>query len=42
MLIGIFNDPLDLQRRAAHAHALAVPNAAGKLADLVERLAGSA
>jgi len=42
MLIGIFDDPLDLERRAAQAHALAVPNAASKLADLVERLAGAA
>jgi len=39
MLTGIFADPQDLKRRAASAHALAVPDAAGKLADLVERLA---
>lgn len=42
MLIGIFNDPEDLARRAAKAHALATPDAAGKLADLVEKLAGTA
>jgi UDP-N-acetylglucosamine--N-acetylmuramyl-(pentapeptide) pyrophosphoryl-undecaprenol N-acetylglucosamine transferase len=39
MLIGIFADPQDLARRAAIAHALATPDAASKLADLVERLA---
>jgi UDP-N-acetylglucosamine--N-acetylmuramyl-(pentapeptide) pyrophosphoryl-undecaprenol N-acetylglucosamine transferase len=39
MLSGIFADPLDLQARAAKAHALATPDAAGKLADLVEKLA---
>jgi UDP-N-acetylglucosamine--N-acetylmuramyl-(pentapeptide) pyrophosphoryl-undecaprenol N-acetylglucosamine transferase len=39
MLVGIFSDPRELERRAASAHALAVPDAAGKLADLVERLA---
>jgi UDP-N-acetylglucosamine--N-acetylmuramyl-(pentapeptide) pyrophosphoryl-undecaprenol N-acetylglucosamine transferase len=39
MLTAIFNDPLDLQHRAAKAHALAVPDAASKLADLVEGLA---
>jgi UDP-N-acetylglucosamine--N-acetylmuramyl-(pentapeptide) pyrophosphoryl-undecaprenol N-acetylglucosamine transferase len=39
MLIGIFADPLDLKARAARAHALATANAAGNLADLVERLA---
>jgi UDP-N-acetylglucosamine--N-acetylmuramyl-(pentapeptide) pyrophosphoryl-undecaprenol N-acetylglucosamine transferase len=38
MLVGIFADPKDLAQRAAFAHALAVPNATGKLADLVERL----
>jgi len=42
MLVGILGDPHDLERRAAQAHALAVPDAAGKLADLVERLAGAA
>jgi UDP-N-acetylglucosamine--N-acetylmuramyl-(pentapeptide) pyrophosphoryl-undecaprenol N-acetylglucosamine transferase len=42
MLVGILGDPLDLERRAGQAHSLAVPNAAGKLADLVERLAGAA
>ena len=41
MLIGIFNDPQDLQRRAGKAHALAAPDAASRLADLVERLAGA-
>jgi UDP-N-acetylglucosamine--N-acetylmuramyl-(pentapeptide) pyrophosphoryl-undecaprenol N-acetylglucosamine transferase len=41
-LLGkIFADPLDLARRAARAHALATPNAAGKLADMVEQLAFS-
>ncbi|HEU0097067.1 MAG TPA: undecaprenyldiphospho-muramoylpentapeptide beta-N-acetylglucosaminyltransferase [Rhizomicrobium sp.] len=39
MLIRIFADPLALARRAAAAHALATPNAAGKLADVVEQLA---
>jgi UDP-N-acetylglucosamine--N-acetylmuramyl-(pentapeptide) pyrophosphoryl-undecaprenol N-acetylglucosamine transferase len=38
MLIKIFADPLDLARRAAAAHALATPNAASKLADMVEML----
>ena len=42
MLVGIFADPLDLKARAARAHALATPDAAGKLADLVESLAGTA
>ena len=41
MLGQIFADPLDLAQRAAKAHALAVPNAAGKLADVVEDLARS-
>ena len=39
MLTAIFADPADLKARAAKAHALATPNAAGNLADLVERLA---
>jgi UDP-N-acetylglucosamine--N-acetylmuramyl-(pentapeptide) pyrophosphoryl-undecaprenol N-acetylglucosamine transferase len=39
MLIGIFADPLDLKARAVRAHALAIADAAGNLADLVERLA---
>jgi UDP-N-acetylglucosamine--N-acetylmuramyl-(pentapeptide) pyrophosphoryl-undecaprenol N-acetylglucosamine transferase len=39
MLTGIFADPEDLKTRAVKAHALATPNAAAKLADLVERLA---
>jgi UDP-N-acetylglucosamine:LPS N-acetylglucosamine transferase len=39
MLVGIFADPADLKRRAAQAHALAVPDAAGRLADLVESIA---
>ena len=39
MLVRIFADPQDLKRRADQAHALAVPNATSKLADLVERLA---
>src|SRR6202012_4415187 len=38
MLTGIFADPLDLKARAARAHSLATPNAAAKLADLVESL----
>jgi len=38
MLIAIFSDPMALGRRAACAHALATPNAAGKLADMVESL----
>ena len=41
MLAGIFADPQDLKRRAAKAHALATPDAAGKLADMVEKLAGN-
>jgi UDP-N-acetylglucosamine--N-acetylmuramyl-(pentapeptide) pyrophosphoryl-undecaprenol N-acetylglucosamine transferase len=39
MLGRIFADPLGLARRASRAHALAVPNAAGRLADMVEDLA---
>lgn len=39
MLNQIFADPLALVRRAEAAHALATPNAAGRLADLVEQLA---
>ena len=39
MLMKIFAEPRDLARRAACAHALAVPQAAEKLADVVERLA---
>ena len=39
LLISIFNDPMALSRRAAAAHALATPNAASKLADVVEQLA---
>jgi UDP-N-acetylglucosamine--N-acetylmuramyl-(pentapeptide) pyrophosphoryl-undecaprenol N-acetylglucosamine transferase len=42
MLNDIFSAPADLAKRAAAAHALAVPNAAEKLADLVENLAGEA
>jgi len=38
MLIKIFSDPLALARRAAAAHALATPNAAGKLADAVQSI----
>jgi UDP-N-acetylglucosamine--N-acetylmuramyl-(pentapeptide) pyrophosphoryl-undecaprenol N-acetylglucosamine transferase len=41
MLTGIFADPADLARRAAIAHTLATPDAAARLADLVERLADS-
>jgi len=40
MLIKIFAEPRDLARRAACAHAIAVPQAAEKLADVVENLAG--
>ena len=40
MLTDIFAAPADLAKRAAAAHALAVPNAAERLADLVENLAG--
>jgi len=42
MLTDIFSAPADLAKRAAAAHALAVPNAAERLADLVENLAGAA
>jgi UDP-N-acetylglucosamine--N-acetylmuramyl-(pentapeptide) pyrophosphoryl-undecaprenol N-acetylglucosamine transferase len=42
MLNDIFADPLGLARRAAAAHRLATPQAAEKLADLVERLAAGA
>jgi UDP-N-acetylglucosamine--N-acetylmuramyl-(pentapeptide) pyrophosphoryl-undecaprenol N-acetylglucosamine transferase len=38
MLTGIFSAPLDLAGRAAAAHALAVPDATQKLADMVENL----
>jgi len=41
MLTGIFADPRDLAHRAALAHSLATPDAASKLADLVERLAAA-
>jgi UDP-N-acetylglucosamine--N-acetylmuramyl-(pentapeptide) pyrophosphoryl-undecaprenol N-acetylglucosamine transferase len=39
MLGGIFSSPADLAARAAAAHMLAVPDAAQKLADMVENLA---
>jgi len=39
MLTRIFAEPGDLVRRAVCAHAIAVPQAAEKLADVVERLA---
>jgi len=42
MLTTIFEHPLALARRAAAAHALAVPRAAERLADVVEKLAGTA
>ncbi len=43
MLTENFSQPADLAARAAHAHALAVPGAAQKLADMVDGLAdGSA
>jgi UDP-N-acetylglucosamine--N-acetylmuramyl-(pentapeptide) pyrophosphoryl-undecaprenol N-acetylglucosamine transferase len=38
MLAGIFADPPGLARRATRAHALATPNAAGRLADVVDEL----
>jgi UDP-N-acetylglucosamine--N-acetylmuramyl-(pentapeptide) pyrophosphoryl-undecaprenol N-acetylglucosamine transferase len=38
MLMRIFADPAGLARRAASAHALAMPQAAEKLADVVEAL----
>jgi UDP-N-acetylglucosamine--N-acetylmuramyl-(pentapeptide) pyrophosphoryl-undecaprenol N-acetylglucosamine transferase len=38
MLTEIFSAPADLAARAAHAHALATPGAAEKLADMVEQL----
>jgi UDP-N-acetylglucosamine--N-acetylmuramyl-(pentapeptide) pyrophosphoryl-undecaprenol N-acetylglucosamine transferase len=41
MLIKIFADPVSLARRAASAHALAVPHAAEKLADVVDSLTHS-
>ncbi len=39
MLGVILSDPADMARRAAAAHALAVPDATRKLADMVEALA---
>ena len=42
MLIGIFEDPIALSKVAERAHALAVPHAAQKLADVVEQLARAA
>src|SRR3569833_4070629 len=39
MLVNIFAEPGDLVRRAACAHAIALPQAAEKLADVVENLA---
>lgn len=42
MLNRIFADPLSLAQRAARAHALATPHAAGKLADVVDELARAA
>ena len=38
MIIQIFADPLALARRATAAHALATPNAAARLADVVDDL----
>ncbi len=38
MIIRIFTDPLSLARRASAAHALATPNAAVRLADVVDDL----
>jgi len=42
MLMKIFAEPRDLVRRAACAHAIAVPHAAEKLADVVENLVRAA
>jgi UDP-N-acetylglucosamine--N-acetylmuramyl-(pentapeptide) pyrophosphoryl-undecaprenol N-acetylglucosamine transferase len=42
MLTRIFSSPDDLARRAAAAHALATPDAAEKLADMVDNLARAA
>jgi UDP-N-acetylglucosamine--N-acetylmuramyl-(pentapeptide) pyrophosphoryl-undecaprenol N-acetylglucosamine transferase len=42
MLNRILADPLGLAQRASRAHALATPDAAGKLADMVEDLARAA
>jgi UDP-N-acetylglucosamine--N-acetylmuramyl-(pentapeptide) pyrophosphoryl-undecaprenol N-acetylglucosamine transferase len=42
MLTDIFAAPADLAKRAAAAHALAIPNAAERLADLVENLGAKA
>jgi len=41
MLTKIFSDSPGLARRAASAHSLAVPQAAEKLADVVQNLAHS-
>jgi UDP-N-acetylglucosamine--N-acetylmuramyl-(pentapeptide) pyrophosphoryl-undecaprenol N-acetylglucosamine transferase len=41
MLTTIFADPADLADRAAAAHAVATPDAAQKLADLIDQLARS-
>jgi UDP-N-acetylglucosamine--N-acetylmuramyl-(pentapeptide) pyrophosphoryl-undecaprenol N-acetylglucosamine transferase len=38
LLLAAFDDPLALARRAAAAHALAMPHAARNLADAVERI----
>lgn len=40
LLSAIFADPADLTARAAAAHALATPDAASRLADMVEALSG--
>jgi UDP-N-acetylglucosamine--N-acetylmuramyl-(pentapeptide) pyrophosphoryl-undecaprenol N-acetylglucosamine transferase len=42
MLTRIFSAPDELARRAAAAHALATPDAAEKLADMVDQLARAA
>jgi UDP-N-acetylglucosamine--N-acetylmuramyl-(pentapeptide) pyrophosphoryl-undecaprenol N-acetylglucosamine transferase len=42
MLIKIFADPSGLARRAGIAHSMATPNAAQKLADVVEQLGEAA
>jgi UDP-N-acetylglucosamine--N-acetylmuramyl-(pentapeptide) pyrophosphoryl-undecaprenol N-acetylglucosamine transferase len=41
MLVTIFSNPADLADRAAHAHTLAVPDSARRLADMVEDIAQS-
>ncbi len=42
MIGAILVDPAEMARRAVAAHAMAMPNATGKLADMVEDIAGRA